>query len=200
MAVVCEDGVLAEWRLSICGISELDGFARAEVTSVVSILDPETPVPEAFARFSPGRDHLVMRFHDVVQDQPMMSSPRPGHIERLLEFGETNRSAAASAHLLIHCHAGISRSTAAAAILLCQNRPGREHEAFAAIAALRPQAWPNTRMIEIADRLLDRKGALLAALGRFRHDALGRAPWLGEIVRAAGRAHELPEPSAPTKS
>jgi predicted protein tyrosine phosphatase len=67
--------------------------------------------------------------------------------------------------ILIHCQAGISRSSAAAfiihAVLL---GPGREEEALARVLEQRPIARPNRRMLEIADRLLERGGRMAAML------------------------------------
>jgi predicted protein tyrosine phosphatase len=68
--------------------------------------------------------------------------------------------------VLIHCEAGVSRSCAAALIIYaCWLGPGREGEAMERVLAQRPIAVPNRRMVEIADRLLDRKGCLLEVLG-----------------------------------
>ena len=80
--------------------------------------------------------------------------PEPHHIEALLEFGKGLAAAVDDPlhHLLIHCHAGISRSTASMTILLAEARPEAEEDAlFAHIREIRPQAWPNSRMIALAD-------------------------------------------------
>ena len=68
------------------------------------------------------------------------------------------------AHVLIHCWAGISRSTAVAYAILCQVAgPGRESECIEAILAVRPQAFPNALIVELADRILNRNGAMRQA-------------------------------------
>ena len=70
-----------------------------------------------------------------------------------------------SGRVLIHCEAGVSRSSAAALIMYaCWLGPGQEHDAMMRVPAQRPIAIPNRRMVEIADRLLDRKGRLVAVL------------------------------------
>jgi predicted protein tyrosine phosphatase len=67
--------------------------------------------------------------------------------------------------VLIHCEAGVSRSSAAALIMYaCWLGPGREHEAMRRVLHQRPIAVPNPRMVEIADRLLAREGRLRAVL------------------------------------
>ena len=61
---------------------------------------------------------------------------------------------------LVHCHAGISRSTAAMEMLMAQlDTDQAEDEIFGRLVELRPKAWPNSRMIGFADRLLARKSA-----------------------------------------
>jgi predicted protein tyrosine phosphatase len=68
------------------------------------------------------------------------------------------------AEILIHCWAGISRSTAVAYAILCQAAgPGREAECFNSILTVRPQAFPNALIVELADRILNRKGAMRRA-------------------------------------
>src|SRR6478735_7680336 len=86
-------------------------------------------------------------------------------------------------HELVHCHAGISRSQAAAAILMCQHAPGREEEAFLRLLELRKHGWPNTRMVEFADQLLKRDGALLRGLQAYRVALIAAKPNLRDVIR-----------------
>jgi len=110
---------------------------------------------------------------------------------KVLEFGERVHAQPES-HVLVHCHAGISRSTAAAAILMCQHAPGHEEEAFLKLLGMRKHGWPNTRMVEFADDLLKRDGALLRGLLAYRKALLQAKPHLSEVIRNIGRGHELP--------
>ena len=66
--------------------------------------------------------------------------------------------------ILVHCHAGVSRSPAAAFILMCQRNDGREQEAATVLRKQARHAWPNRLMVEIADALLARNGRLVTAL------------------------------------
>ena len=105
----------------------------------------------------------------------------------------TDVHAAPGGHALVHCHAGISRSQAAAAILMCQHAPGQEEAAFLRLLELRKHGWPNTRMVEFADRLLKRDGAMLAGLNAYRRALLKEKPHLKDVIRNIGRGHELPD-------
>lgn len=180
-------------RLSICGLEELGAFQDAAVTHVLSILDPAYPEPVDFADY--GRhERLTLRFDDIIAPMPGMSLPEVAHMEKLLAFGVglAAEDADPLRHLLVHCHAGISRSTAAMATLLAEARPSADEDAiFAEIRAIRPQAWPNSRMIGFADDLLGRGGRLLAALRRHYGEQIRRRPDLAEMIERVGRGAEV---------
>ena len=182
---------LPDHKLIICGIPELTDHSGAGVSHVLSIIDTHEPVPPALDQFS-GIDHELIRFDDVVAEYPGYEACTSKHIERLLDFGE-RAHAKADSHMLIHCHAGISRSQAAAAILMCQHAPGREEESFLRLLQLRKHGWPNTRMVEFADELLLRDGALLRGLQAYRVALIAAKPNLRDVIRNIGRGHELPE-------
>ena len=179
--------------LTICGIGELDQHATVGVTHILSILDPGTPEPAAFGTFDPYH-RLTLRFHDIIGPWPGWQAPEPADVAALIEFGvELDRAGKGLRHLLVHCHAGISRSTAALATLLARHAaPGEEALIFARIRAIRPQAWPNSRMIGFADAQLGKAGRLGAALRDLhRLQAKLRPDFLAEL-RRLGRGAEIP--------
>jgi predicted protein tyrosine phosphatase len=102
-------------RVTICGILELGEHSAAGVTHVLSILGPNGADPPAFAEFGPHR-RLVLRFHDVIEPLPDQIGPTRADVERLLAFGR-DVGETSDGHLLVHCHAGVSRSTAAATLI-----------------------------------------------------------------------------------
>jgi predicted protein tyrosine phosphatase len=180
-------------RLSICGLTELGAFRDAAVTHVLSILDPGFPEPADFADYGPHK-RLTLRFDDVIEPASGLLPPEPHHIEALLEFGKGLAAAVDDplGHLLVHCHAGISRSTASMTILLAEARPLEDEDAiFEHIREIRPQAWPNSRMIGIADDLLERDGRLIAALRRHYSEQIRRRPDIAEMIERVGRKKEV---------
>ncbi|MGD9881378.1 MAG: tyrosine phosphatase family protein [Reyranella sp.] len=181
---------LPSHKVTICGIPELAQHCAVGVSHVLSIIDTHEPRPSALDDYF-EIDHELIRFDDVVAEYPGFEACTPAHIEKVLQFGERAHAKAGS-HVLVHCHAGVSRSTAAAAILMCQHAPGREEEAFLKLLELRKHGWPNTRMVEFADRLLKRDGAMLGGLVAYRRALLQAKPHLSEIIRNIGRGHELP--------
>jgi predicted protein tyrosine phosphatase len=178
------------FRVTICGIPELDGHGASGVTHVLSILDPEVPDPPAFDAFSPHR-RLALRFHDIIEPTADRVAPSLGDVERLLDFGR-ELDAAPGSHLLVHCHAGVSRSTAAATLILAQAAPERPAaEALGAVVRMRPRAWPNLRILEFGDELLGRNGELVAAVAAVYRGVLDRDPYMQEAMIEGGRGREV---------
>lgn len=180
----------AAFRVTICGIPELGEHCAAGVTHVLSILDPEWPDPAAFEAFAPHR-RLALRFHDIIEPAPDRYAPSRDDVERLLAFG-AELSDAESSHLLVHCHAGISRSTASTALILAQQHPEwRARDVLDAVSQLRPRAWPNLRILELGDVLLGRNGELVAAASLVYRRVLDRDPSFQEAMIDGGRAREV---------
>jgi len=181
-------------RLTICGIDELAGHSTGQVTHVLSILDPGYPEPDAFAAYDPHH-RLTLRFHDTIGPWPGWQAPEREDVEALVGFGqELDGAGDKLSHLLVHCHAGISRSTAALATLLARHTaPGDEPAIFARIREIRPIAWPNSRMIGFADEQLGRQGRLSAALrDHYRLQAPNFSRFVEEL-RRNGRGAEIPD-------
>jgi predicted protein tyrosine phosphatase len=173
---------------AICGLDELIGHQSRGVTHVLSILDPEWPDPEAFQAFDP-HFRAIMRFHDAIEPDRDILLPQKSDVEAILSFG---RDAAEAGRLLIHCHAGISRSTAATLMILAQAHPREGEEELAdRLLRTRPQSWPNSRMITFADELLNRQGRLMAATAGIYAQQLVRRPELGETMRRLNRGREV---------
>jgi predicted protein tyrosine phosphatase len=183
---------LVPFQLTICGIGELGLHCEQRVTHVLSILDPGWPDIEAFGAFDPHQ-RLELRFHDVIDAGPGWVAPDPEDVERLLAFGR-ELTQARETHLLVHCHAGVSRSTAAATLILAQTRPDRPAEqALEEVVRQRPRAWPNLRILELGDALLGRGGEIVNAARVHYRRALEREPWLIEQMIEGGRGREVAE-------
>ncbi|MGH9971787.1 MAG: hypothetical protein ACREBG_28885 [Pyrinomonadaceae bacterium] len=128
----------------------------AEVTFLVSIGDPYDELPA-------GYDNVSRKLRLIVADVVSELGATEDDICQIIRLAESLRSA--SGLVLIHCEAGVSRSTAAALIMYtCWFGPGREREAMERVMKQRPIAIPNPRMVELADRQLDRGGRLVSVL------------------------------------
>jgi predicted protein tyrosine phosphatase len=185
-------------RVTICGLDELADHCALGVTHVLSILDPGWPEPEPLRDFELSR-RLKLNFHDVIEAEPGWIAPERFDVELLLAFGRSLGEIAdeagaepAATHLLVHCHAGVSRSTAAAILLLAQHEPARPAQnVVGQVIRARPRAWPNLRMIEMGDELLGRDGEIVASVRALYRLALDREPWLAEAMIDNGRGREV---------
>jgi predicted protein tyrosine phosphatase len=89
-------------------------------------------------------------------------APSDSHIEKVLAFV---RGWDRSAPMVVHCYAGISRSTASAFAAACMLNPHRDEIAIARqIRAASPIAQPNRLIVSLADKALGRDGRMLRAL------------------------------------
>ncbi|MBC7907545.1 MAG: protein-tyrosine-phosphatase [Rhodospirillaceae bacterium] len=181
---------LVPYRITICGLAELCRHNDAGITHVLTILDPDWPDPNDFRAYAPHR-RTVWRFHDVISEQAGMVVPQAAHVAEILEFGRKAQDEPMD-HLLVHCHMGISRSTATAIILMAQFNQGREGEAFDHLWNIRPRSWPNSRMLGLADSALGRRGRLVEAM-REHHTRVARTyPDLAAALSMGERAGEVP--------
>lgn len=180
--------------LTICGIEELPGHEARDVTHVLSLLDPEWPELEAFRRY--GAHHRrILHFNDIIEPQPGRIMPTPDDVAAILAFGnelQASKDGRGEGHLLVHCHMGVSRSTAAMLSLLAQSHPDEEEDRlFQRLRDIRPQAWPNSLMVGFADEQLGRRGRLTAALRRHYGLRLRSDPEVGEWMTRLGRQREV---------
>lgn len=193
---------IAPFRITVCGLEELEAVGADRPSHVLSILDPEWPVPEAFGSYG-EHEKLELRFHDVIEPMPGMVMPREEHVRALLDFGrDLLAEPPADAHLLVHCHAGISRSTAAMTLILAQALPDLPAEAvLAEVVRIRDKAWPNLRMLEMGDAMLGRGGTLPTAAHALYRQQVVRRPFLWDFMSGAHRERELVhavKPETPT--
>ncbi|GJD45081.1 hypothetical protein AFCDBAGC_2950 [Methylobacterium cerastii] len=175
---------------TVCGLEELARHGASGVDRVLSLLDPGTPEPAGFAAYGAHR-RTTLYFHDCLGPGDGLVPPEPDHVAEILAFGR-DREAGPAAHLLVHCHYGLSRSTAALLILMSDAEPTVEAETLVRrLHAIREPAWPNARMIGFADRMLDRQGTLNEAVRRLHKLQLGVRPHLADLLRGLGRGAEV---------
>jgi predicted protein tyrosine phosphatase len=131
---------------------------------VLSLLDPE--LPDTDVPLIADANHRVVRMRD--QENALATQHFP---DLVIETFEALRPVAddRASRILVHCHAGVSRSTAFAYCLIAhQLGAGSEEEAFAALLTITRKPWPNRRIVEILDEALGRQGRLLVPLDAMR--------------------------------
>ena len=149
----------------VCPKSKVPDAARElRPSHLITLLDPadDMPTPEDI----PGHRHLRLGLHDIAIARPEFVAPDEQHVRELIAFA---RGWDRRQPMLIHCWAGISRSTATAFTIACLfNEPGRELDIARLLRARAAHAQPNPRIVAIADALLDRDGRMVDAV-----DAMG---------------------------
>ena len=129
------------------------------VSHAISLLDPFN----AFPSLHPLTDdaHLKIGMHDIAELMEGFEAPGAHHVETALSFARNwNRTAP----ILVHCWAGVSRSTATAFSIACAANPdASEMEIARTLRAASPTASPNLRIVALADEILKRRGRMISA-------------------------------------
>lgn len=148
-------------NIIVCPLSRAPQIAREHRPShIVSLLDPGTPFP-VIAGHADER-HLRLEVHDIAAETEGLDAVCDRRMRTILDFVSSWRR---DEPILIHCYAGISRSTATAFITACAHNPERDEEEIAlALRAASPTATPNRRFIALADAALGRGGRMTRAI------------------------------------
>jgi predicted protein tyrosine phosphatase len=134
--------------------------AEPAIRHIISIGAPGNAAPDGFKQCASG---VRLEFHDVIEDTDSEFGPKAQHVETVIDFSGNIEHEGGT--LLVHCEAGISRSSAAAlTVVTTWLGAGKAREAVDRIYAVQPHARPNSCFIELADELLGHAGALIAAV------------------------------------
>ena len=153
-------------QIHVCSLSRIAQTVQATgARSLVTLINAGTPV-ERPAAIAPER-HLFVSVSDIVAAEEGHILPTEVHLAEVLAFV---RAWDRRQSLVVHCYAGVSRSTAAAYVAACALREDFDEAALArTLRARSPTATPNAVMVALGDRLLGRQGRMIAAVA-----AIGR--------------------------
>lgn len=152
--------------IHVCPLSKIEEtVALSGAVRIVSLLSQGTPLVRPAAILE--ENHLILSLHDIAEAREGMTPPGQAHVETLLRFAnEWDRSRP----MVVHCYAGISRSTASAYIIAAALAPERDEEELATtLRRLSPSATPNPLLVAHADAVLGRQGRMVRAI-----QAIGR--------------------------
>ena len=180
------------FEITVCGIGELGSHATRGVSHVLSILDPRIEERPSFAAFGPHR-RLELCFDDILEHRQDLLAPQRSHVDDILEFAAAFiAEPPPEAHLLVHCHMGVSRSSAAVALILARVRPDLPAaQILDEVLRIRQRAWPNLRLIELGDEALERDGELIEAVAAVYRLQLQRHPEWQQYFLECGRQREI---------
>jgi predicted protein tyrosine phosphatase len=147
--------------IHVCSLARLhDTVALTRASHVVTLLRLVDRVqrPQTIVE----ANHLILGLDDITSPMDGYTHPAEDHVEDLIKFVHRwDRSAP----LVVHCYAGISRSTAGAFIAACALNPHRNESKIAkAIRKSSATAMPNILLVNHADRILRRNGRMIEAV------------------------------------
>ena len=147
--------------IHVCSLAALPSTVKATGAShVLTVMANVAQVqrPESVL----AANHLKVQMDDITEQLEGFVAPTETHVEQVLNFV---RGWDRQAPLVIHCYAGISRSTASAFAAVCALNPHREEIAIARqIRSASAIASPNRLIVSLADKALGRDGRMLHAL------------------------------------
>jgi predicted protein tyrosine phosphatase len=166
-------------QVHVCPLAAVPEILKASAAAhLITVINAQT-IPAT----PPGIDakrHLKIAVNDIAVPQPGLIHPTADHIEQILAFAQEWDH---QGPLVVHCWAGISRSTAAAFITLCAlNEDGLEGQIARALRDVSKTATPNPLMVALADDYLGRRGRMVDAI-----NAIGR----GEMAMS-GQPFSIP--------
>ena len=159
--------------LIVCGLAEVPAIIAARAPShMITLLDAASMI-ETPAGLPPDH-HLRLSVNDIAEPTEGLILPSADLVHRLLAFG---RAWDARTPMIVHCWAGISRSSASAFILACDRNPGAdEHLIAMRMRRAAKHAYPNRRIVALADDVLGRRGRMVdavEAMGDYEYSGVG---------------------------
>lgn len=142
-------------HLGVCSYKDLQRFAKSDpgFWNVISLLEPSFPklAIRGFRKIHHARFHDVVGLDDVEENEGL-GIPRAEHLKEIFRFADS----VPGEPLLVHCRAGISRSTGVALCLIVRAMHQRGdsleqigEEASEILLQIRPQAAPNPLILEL---------------------------------------------------
>jgi predicted protein tyrosine phosphatase len=145
----------------VCPLAHIHATAASTgAKRMLTVINAGTPVerPQEIAE----EQHLFLGFNDIAMPMEGMTLPGEEHVRAILDFG---RNWDQVDPMIVHCFAGISRSTASAYMIALALNPELDERELALDLRWRaPSATPNPKLIEIADAVLGRQGRMVDAI------------------------------------
>jgi predicted protein tyrosine phosphatase len=147
--------------IHVCSLARLHETVQQTGALHIVTLLKHTDRVERPSHIAEG-NHLILGMDDVTEPMDGYVLPCEEHVTRLIRFV---RGWDRAKPLVVHCFAGISRSTAGAYVAACALNATRCELTIAReLRRVSPTATPNNRIVSIADRVLGRSGRMIAAI------------------------------------
>jgi predicted protein tyrosine phosphatase len=145
-------------------LQDKEYLKKHPISKVISFREPEPdhldPLLDANLQHM---DHLTLRFHDFTKRPCPEGYPGPDResMERLADY---IRGTSGEDSLLVHCHAGVSRSGATGVAVTCWHSEPEEYENEIEKLYGKFSIFPNKIMIEMLDKNLGMQGRMVEAV------------------------------------
>ncbi|WFU25471.1 hypothetical protein QA649_04295 [Bradyrhizobium sp. CB1717] len=164
--------------------------STTSVHTVSSFLDPDRSFEKPSFKFT-FHVHEIFVFHDVIEPIEGRILPTCDDMERWIRL--VQKTIDHRSTLLIHCHMGLSRSVAAAAVAAYMLDAIPIADIPGWLRRDRPNAWPNSLMLSYADKILGASGKLSEIGVATRLATLRERPEWVETLRGTHRRREVDE-------
>ena len=150
-------------KIIICGLADIqncvDKYSPDKMLTIINKnFSPETPQGMDKSR------HIKMLIDDISEPRDGFILPEKHHAQELLDF--TN-DWDISKPLLVHCHMGISRSTATSLGVAAKYDPENIETIIEKLKEIAPHASPNKIMTQYYDEILGLNSRLFSSLSFF---------------------------------
>lgn len=149
------------FKVTVSGLHEATHLEEIH-TKIIGLLEPSD-------RYQPvitDKPYHLERFHDIESPLRKYILPEKEHIERVLNFSKDFND---DDRVLIHCQAGISRSSAVCILVLIQHGMTIK-EAFDHTISIRETMCPNRLILSYGDELLVMNGEIVNYYDNWLHD------------------------------
>lgn len=162
------------FELRITDLNSAPAIALGWATKTISLVDTSGIANPSF-----GPGHQVFKMDDLESERE--ECHRPGHqhaprMKDILNILQCTENFTDEDKVLVHCHAGIARSTAVAMLILIQHGATIE-EALDTVLDVRPFAWPNKLIIRLGDTALSLNGTLIGMMAEWYEANAGKVLW-----------------------
>lgn len=155
-------------KIIICGLADIqdcvDKYNPDKMLTIINKnFEPETPL---------GMDknrHLKMLIDDISEPRDGFILPEKHHAQELLDFTDDWDK---TKPILIHCHMGISRSTATSLGVAGKFAPENIELIIENLKEIAPHASPNKIMMKYYDEILDLNNRLYGSVPYFNPELI----------------------------
>lgn len=150
-------------KIIICGLADIENAVSTYKPDMMLTIINKNFSPDTPKGLDPNR-HLKMLIDDISEPRDGFRLPEKDDVQQLLDFSNNWDQ---SKPLIIHCHMGISRSTATSLGVICKYDPDNLEINVEKLKDLAPHASPNSLMTKYVDEILNLDNRLIKTLDFF---------------------------------